>query len=223
MSIRIIEIKNKNKLADAIYLLRFDTQYEMAATFLRVQEHYESVRFSDRVFSLEQYIDWYVQVRVPHSHPGVSRCRCSAFTYYEDWVGFNVPSTALQPFYDGKFDPLLEKEKRLLQLLSTLRGRFYVIGIYKRQDLSHELAHALFSTDAAYSSAVLKALSGYDISVLKKRLAKDHAKHVILDEVHAGVLDEAESRALKPLRKELRALFKRHSAGLAVPKIRGAR
>jgi hypothetical protein len=41
--------------------------------------------------------------------------------------------------------------------------------------------------------------------------------------VHAGVLDEAESRALKPLRKELRALFKRHSAGLAVPKIRGAR
>src|SRR5690242_20121476 len=121
----------KNKLADRIYLVRFETQYELAATFLRVQEYYESPRFSGRVFSLEQYMDWYV-------------AQFGAFTYYQDWAGFNVPSTALQPFYEGKFDPLLEKEKRLLRLFKRLRGRFYVIGVYDSGDLTHELAHALY-------------------------------------------------------------------------------
>jgi len=30
----------KSRVAKGIYLLRFRTQYELAATFLRVQEHY---------------------------------------------------------------------------------------------------------------------------------------------------------------------------------------
>lgn len=91
----------KSRIAKDIYLLRFKTQYELAATFLRVQEHYESPRFHGRIFSLEQFMDWYAK-------------RYGNFTYYEDWAGFNVPSTALQPFYEGKFDPLSEKEKEFL-------------------------------------------------------------------------------------------------------------
>ena len=88
----------KHKVADGIYLLRFKTQYELTSTFLRVQEHYESPQFHGRIFTLEQYMDWYV-------------ARYGSFSYYQDWSGFNVPSTAFQPFYDGKFDPLTEKEK----------------------------------------------------------------------------------------------------------------
>ena len=53
----------KQKVAKGIYLLRFRTQYELAATFLRVQEHYESPKFHGRVFSLEQYMDWYAADR----------------------------------------------------------------------------------------------------------------------------------------------------------------
>jgi hypothetical protein len=200
----------KKKLADGIYLLRFKTQYELAATFLRVQEHYESPQFSGRIFSLEKYMDWYVT-------------RYGAFTYYEDWAGFNVPSTALTPFKDGKFDPLLDKEKRLLRLFKNSRKRFYVIGVYDSRDLTHEIAHALFFTDAAYRLAVRKAMRGYDTSTLKKQLARaGYASHVIPDEVHAylvapsGKLGKA-SHALRPLRRKLRALFKRHSAGISVP------
>jgi hypothetical protein len=206
----------RNKLADGIYLVRFETQYELAATFLRVQEHYESPRFSGRVFSLEQYMDWYA-------------ARFGAFTYYQDWAGFNVPSTALLPFYEGKFDPLLEKEKRLLRLFKNLHGRFYVIGLYNSGDLTHELAHALYFTDAAYRRAVRTAMRGYDTSALKRQLAKaGYAKHVIPDEVHAYLVAPAgklggRSRSLEPLRKKLRALFKRHSAGLSVPSISRAR
>jgi hypothetical protein len=202
----------KNQLAVGIYLVRFETQYELAATFLRVQEYYESPRFSRRVFSLEQYMDWYA-------------AQYGAFTYYQDWAGFNVPSTAFRPFYEGKFDPLLEKEKRLLRLLKNLRGRFYVIGVYDSGDLTHELAHAFYFTDTIYRGAVRTAMRGYDTSALEKQLAKaGYAEHVIPDEVHAYLVSPAgklggRARALEPLRKELRALFKRHSAGVSVPSI----
>lgn len=197
----------KSRLAEGIYLLRFDTQYELAATFLRVQEHYESPQFHGRVFTLEQYMDWYA-------------ARHGNFTYYQDWSGFNVPSTAFRPFYEGRFDPLSKKEKRLLGLFKNLSRPFYVIGIYdggKDGTLTHELAHALFFIDAVYRHAVRKAMDGYDTSGLEKQLARaGYAGHVIADEVQAYLVAPsgklgAASRPLQPLRRKLRALFRQHS------------
>lgn len=202
----------KYKVAADIYLLRFETQYELASTFLRVQEHYESPRFSGQVFTLEAFMDWYVAEN-------------DGFTYFSDWSGFNVPSTAFEPFRDGRFDPLLDKEKRLLREFRALKGRFYVIGVYTRQDLTHELAHALYFTDDGYRAAVRKAMRGFDTSVLQARLAKaGYARHVIRDEVQAYIIapsDElgAPTRALAPLRRTLRALFRKHSARLTIPKL----
>jgi hypothetical protein len=202
----------KHKVADAIYLLRFKTQYELASTFLRIQEHYESPRFSNRVFTLEQYMDWYA-------------AEYGAFTYFEDWSGFNVPSSALEPFYDGRFDPLLEKEKRLLHEFRTLKGRFYVIGVYTEQDLTHELAHALYFTDDVYREDVRKVMHGFDTSALRTQLATSgYARHVVADEVQAYIVAPsgkvgARSRALAPLRRRLRALFREHSARLKIPRL----
>lgn len=206
----------RHRVADGIYLLRFKTQYELTSTFLRVQEHYESPRFHGRIFTLEQFMDWYA-------------AQHGSFSYFEDWSGFNVPSTAFQPFYDGKFDPLTEKEKRLLGLFRNQRGRFYVIGIYDdggKGSLTHELAHALFFVDAAYREAVREAMRGYDTSALEKQIARaGYAKHVIPDEVQAYIVAPsgklgAVSRPLEPLRRRLRALFKLHSKGLSIPKFR---
>jgi hypothetical protein len=203
----------KTKVADGIFLLRFDTQYGLAATFLRVQEHYESSQFSGRVFTLEQFMDWYA-------------ARFGRFSYYEDWSGFNVPSTALEPFYRGTFDPLSEKEKRLLRLFRRERAPFYVIGVTRtapRGDLTHELAHALFFTDSVYRKAVLTAMRGYDTSSMAKALrAMSYSPRVVRDEVHAYLVapggEAGASRpALAPLRKTLRAIFRRHSARLSVP------
>ena len=73
-----------------------------------------------------------------------------AFTYFQDWSGFNVPSTALEPFYGGRFDPLLRKEQQLLRLFRGVRPPFYVIGLYDDDDLTHELAHALFFMRSDY-------------------------------------------------------------------------
>jgi hypothetical protein len=205
----------KSKVASGIFLLRFRTQYQLAATFLRVQEHYESPRFHGRVFSLEQYMDWYAE-------------RYGNFTYYQDWSGFNVPSTALQPFYAGRFDPLSEKEKRLLEMFRRVRGRFYVIGVFGRagSSLTHELAHALFFTDAIYRKAVQRAMLAYDTRTLERQLSKaGYARHVIPDETQAYLVAPSRKlgtglKQLEPLRRELRALFRKHAKGLSIPRIR---
>jgi hypothetical protein len=207
MSAKII----KRRIAKGIYLLRFKTQYELTSTFLRVQEHYESPEFHGRIFTLEQYMDWYA-------------AQYGNFTYYQDWMGFNVPSTAFQPFFEAKFDPLTVKEKRLLGLFKNLRERFYVIGICDsgvKGTLTHELAHALFFTDTDYRQAVRRAMVGYDTSALEKQLAEaGYASHVIPDETQAYLIAPsgklgAASRALAPLRRKLRALFRQHSRGMA--------
>jgi hypothetical protein len=206
----------KRRVAKGIYLVRFATQYELSSTFLRFQEHYESPRFHGRVFSLEEYMDWYAT-------------RYGNFTYYQDWAGFNVPSTAFRPFYAGKFDPLSEKEKRLLRLFESLKERFYVIGICDSEangSLTHELAHALFFTDASYREAVRAAMRDYNTSGMAKRIAKaGYARHVIPDEMQAylvapsGTLGAA-SKPLDPLRRKLRALFRRRAEELSIAEIR---
>ncbi len=203
----------KERLADGIFLLRFKTQYEMAATFLRVQEHYESRRFSGRVFSLEEFMDWYA-------------AEFGQFTYYEDWVGFNVPCTAFQPFREGKFDPLLKKEKQLLEMFRHERMPFYVIAVTRsasKSDLSHELAHALYFMDAAYRRAVREATKGHDTSAIGRKLFRmGYARRVLDDEVHAYLVASDErlsgsARVLVPLRRTLRALFRRHARSLSLP------
>lgn len=198
------------RIAPGIFLVRFESQYELASTFLRIQEHYESSRFRSRVFSLEQYMDWYAAA-------------FGAFTYFEDWSGFNVPSTAFAPFYRGRFDPLLRKEARLLRRFRDEPAPYYVIGIASDADLRHELAHALFFTRPAYRAAVLAAMRGYDTASLRKQLAAmGYHRQVLTDEVHAylvapsGSLGRA-TRRLAPLRRALQALFRRHAAELSLP------
>lgn len=198
----------KTKVADRIFMVRFETQYALASTFVRIQEHYESPRFRGQVFSLEEFMDWYATQN-------------DGFTYFEDWSGFNVPSSAFHPFYREKFNPLLEKEKRLLDLFDDEPEPFYVIGLHEDGDLKHEIAHALYFTRPAYRSAVRAAMRRYNTSVLAKRIAKlGYHRHVVPDELQAYlVAPEAipgkPLRALAPLRKELRAIFRDHSKGIA--------
>lgn len=199
----------KTKIADGIFLVRFPTQYELASTFLRIQEHYESSRFRRRVFTLEEYMDWYAS-------------EFGAFTYFEDWTGFNVPSSAFEPFNEGQFDPLLKKEQRLLSRFRKDRAPFYVIGVASRDDLKHELAHALFFTRPDYRRAVVAAMRGYDTSALQRQLARmGYHRHVLPDEVHAYLVAPAgalgRAKALAPLRRELQAIYRQHAAGVSLP------
>ncbi len=201
----------KIRLSNGIFLLKFSTQYELAATFLRFQEHAESSRFSGRTFSLEQFMDWYAG-------------KFGNFTYFQDWAGFNVPSTALEPFRAGAFDPLLEKERRFLKLFARERRPFYVIGVgetHSRSDLAHEIAHALFFTSPEYRDAVLAGMRGYDTASLRRALSRmGYSRGVLMDEVHAYLVAGAEGVAgpavgrLAALRRALQSIFAEHSRAL---------
>ena len=68
-------------------------------------------------------------------------------------------------------------------------------------------------------------MRGYDTQKLAGQIAEaGYAKHVIPDELQAYMVAPSErlgsAPGLKPLRQELRALFREHSAKLAVPRIK---
>ncbi len=169
----------------------FHNQHDLAATFLRFQEHYESPKFRGTIFTFEEYKQWYIA----NSPNGKATGR---FTYYNDWVGFNIPSEILNPFYQGVFDPLSEMEKMFLEAFNDRRGKelFYVIGTYGKTEIStlkHEVAHGLFYTRPEYKTAVLAIL---DEIPAKERdgimsiLANSIGYHpsVFDDETHAYIL-----------------------------------
>lgn len=70
-----------------IYVLTFKNPREMAYTFLRFQEYYESPEFQGEIFTIKQYRRWYV-----------GQSKTKNFSYYKDWGGFNMtPSPKTSP------------------------------------------------------------------------------------------------------------------------------
>lgn len=202
MNIKIIDINSK------IVLLIFDTQLDITSTFLRFQEHYESPKFRNKIFSLKEYKDWYIEEK-------------GSFSYYEDWNGFNIPSYVLSPFKEGKFDPLDNNEKYLLDVLEEYIEPFYVIGVHKgnldniRKTLEHEVAHGLFYTREDYRDEVLSLIREYDLDELKSFLRGlgGYCDEVIEDECHAYHING--SRKTKELlnlelQRKLVSLFNRY-------------
>ncbi|MBW2967271.1 ABC transporter ATP-binding protein [Candidatus Woesearchaeota archaeon] len=175
-----------------IYHLEFSSQHELASSFLRFQEHYESPEFRGKAFSLDEYVEWYIA----HSPGGRETGK---FTYYDDWCGFNIPSYVLEPFYEGEFNPLSDAECRILDLFRDLRGeRFYIIGTGRGLDpdtLEHEIAHGLFYTCDGYRQEVLDALGQLgqeDMCLIMDELGSTCGYHpsVFDDEAHAYILTE---------------------------------
>lgn len=207
------------EIAENIFHLNFPNQLELTSTFLRFQEHFESPHFRGKVFSLEEFKSWYIKNSPKGKETG-------KFTYYSDWLGFNIPSHILEPFYQGKFDPLSIKEKALLDLFEDRRGsKFYIIGTFGPSNyvLKHEIAHGLFYTNPDYKKEVLNVLediSQRDRKSLEEYLAARGGYHpsVFVDEIHANVLSNIQrlrkrginTEDLKPLSRRLNQVFRRY-------------
>jgi hypothetical protein len=115
------------------------------------------------------------------------------FTYYSDWAGFNIPSSVLFPFKQGKFKNLTKDEKNFLHLFEKMTGNFYIIGSYGKNDRSvevfnHELAHAFYFLNKKYKEKVDRFLK-QNIGSLRKfedtLLTMGYCKEVVLDELNA--------------------------------------
>ena len=170
-----------------IYMLSFSRQKQLTKTFLRLQEHFESPEFTGKVFTLNEFKNWY---KTTQEH--------GKFSYYTDWSGFNIPSYILKPFYDGDFNPLSWREKRLLKKIKPIYDsgkKFYLIGVYgkdsdeRRSTIEHEIRHGLYYTDEKYKKKVDKILGEVNLKKIFDYLKKlGYASHVFNDEAHAYLL-----------------------------------
>ena len=142
-----------------VYHVRSDTKQELGSAFLRFQEHYESPKFKGKIFTLPEFKKWYIA----NSENGK---KTGKFTYFSDWDGFNIPSSVLKPFYEGKFDPLSRKEKAMLRTFEKVQSpKFYVIGTQIGADpsyLDHEVAHGLYFANEEYHGEARRVLEWMD-------------------------------------------------------------
>lgn len=185
-----------------VYKVTVDSELLLSYIFLRFQEHYESSEFMQKVFSREEFVDWYTE----DNGDGVN------FTYYRDWVGFNIPSESLRSFLDGDFQNIIPAESFLIQKLASVfethKDRFYLIGLASTGDLwtyEHELAHALYSLNDNYRQEVdsLLALFPEELKVIyhQRLLAIGYTEEVLEDETHAYLIHLDESCRMFKLEK----------------------
>mgnify|MGYP001558850792 FL=1 len=193
-----------------IYLIESSNRRDLAETFMRFQEYYESPEFKGRVFSVEEFAHWYAS-------------KYGAWTYSRDWYGFNIPSKVLEPFRRGQFDPLTLKEKKLLDVCKNATGDFYVIGVtpsaeYFDETVKHEFVHGAFHVNENYRKDVARCLADHRIKTIKNGLSKmGYHSDVYNDEANAYVLVEPETiseiatkRDTQKLRVRLNSIFKKH-------------
>jgi len=169
-----------------IYLIESGNRQDLAETFMRFQEYYESPVFRGRAFSRDEFEAWYASEN-------------GAFTYCQDWSGFNIPSWVLEPFKNGDFDPLTKKEKKLINLFKNVPDDFYIIGATSQDEdcpdtIKHEFTHGAFSTCAEYRNDVVRYLNDHGPSMIKKALRDmSYGDNVLDDEANAYLLTEPET------------------------------
>jgi hypothetical protein len=165
--------------------IKADSQEELGLTFMRFQEHYESVNdnFRNKIFTFGQLRNWYSETY-------------GANNYHTTWIGFNFPSKVLIPFKNGLFDPLTQEEKNLLELVGYRTDNFYIIGAQNNSVLRHELSHALYSHNIQYQKEIDTFIK-HNKSKLNKTIKyikdKGYTDDVLNDEIQAYITDNEDS------------------------------
>ena len=175
------------EIIPGVVWLNFEDSWKMCFTFLRFQEHYESPEYAGKYFTLEEFKEWYQEDD-------------EEFTYCEDWGGFNIPSWVLDPFLEGKFNPLSREEEWFLSLFRERKqqdDKFYIIVTYgdlgEEEALKHETDHGLFYVNPSYKEEVREALKGLEektVSDIREALAPDYHETSLEDEIHAYTMEK---------------------------------
>ena len=162
------------EIAEGVLHVEAETQYELASTFMRVQEFYESPygEIRGHFFTHERYMDICAYGEKRSAQDQV------VFSYLEDWNGFNVPGKVFDKWARlFKEHYLWDKEKELIKRINekATTSAYYVIGTHKEgahNDFDHELSHAWYYLDSKYKQKQHKNLNKLSSKVREQ--LKDH-------------------------------------------------
>lgn len=217
--IKVIEI------VKGLFHLKFPNQYLMNSTLVRMQEYYESPKFKGKTFTLEDFMDWYVDHDVN-----------KRFDYFTEVRGMNFPLDVLGVFYDGSFDYISKKEKMVLDFFRkwNVEGRYYIIATFGgKGELKHELAHGLYYLVTEYKKEVLNILRGVEIPSLRSFLKENiYSRYVYKDEAHAYMIEGVTSiykedftskdlKRFKKISSRLRKIYNKYINELRIDKYVG--
>jgi succinate dehydrogenase flavin-adding protein (antitoxin of CptAB toxin-antitoxin module) len=166
-----------------LYYKLFDNSQTLGYTFLRFQEHFESPKFKNKIFTLKEYKVWFKQEN-----------NTKQFTYCNLFDGFNLPDYVFTPFLNGKFNPLSKNEKSFLNEVKLLTPPFYIIGLSYVKNrffdiFNHELAHGFFYLNKNYKNEMINLINQLPKNIYKhltrELLSMGYHKEHIVDEIQA--------------------------------------
>jgi len=215
-SFKIKEIYNR------IFLVTIKDRYDLAMTFCRVQEYYESPfkQIRGKTFTMAEFQRIYAK-----------KIGDGVFSYPAHWSGFNVPGDVFDKFINLTFpDWGSEYDFAIEDIYHEIIGRegygaYYVIGTEPKdtQAINHELAHAIYYLDKTYKSRVNNILKNLNKSLLSRFESHlrdmGYSKHVLEDEVNAYIcfdschltdmvkMNKNEKKNFNQIQTQLSALF----------------
>ena len=178
------------RLHEKIYHAKFEDQYGMCMTILRIHEHEENPVFKNKIFTFEQYMDWYVK-NMGEGH----------FNFDKKILGFSIPGTCFRRFIKHfPTDKQTDKEKAFIEMMIGIAGKeifenkdiFSVVATFNRAkspDFKHEIAHSFYYIDEEYRTQVKKLIRKIDKDVKQKLseyiIGLGYLKSEVPDELNA--------------------------------------
>jgi hypothetical protein len=192
-------IVKKEIILPHVYVLTFDTQYDLCMSFVRMQEFYESPKFKNKYFTLEDFMDYWSE-----------EFGNGLFDYPTKWSGFNLSSKIIEKWKSkvGYPHEIRDREWHIINAIDELLldeeekdgympNKYYVIGVYckgntkeKRLEvINHESAHAFYDLNSSYKKLANKLLKEMDkqayLDAEYALIKMGYGKNVIKDEMQA--------------------------------------
>ena len=181
------------KIAPQILLFEGYNQKELALTFFRIQEFYESPLNGLKRQSFSVFDFLYQSMDVDGN-----------IDYFSFWSGFNFPGHVVKDWWNTHSDwtPFEQRLIRDIRLNVDTDEPFYVIGSLEKdtETIDHEVAHALWFIDRDYQKEMSDLnqeliMFHYDnwIEMEKHLLGIGYCDQVISDEIQAYMIESKES------------------------------
>ena len=213
-----------NEIHPKVWLVTIDNTYDLAMTFCRVQEFYESPfkEIRGKYFKMMEFQRMYSM-----------KFGDGCFTYPLDWAGFNVPSNVIFDCYSDINRPIIDFNcydevfwDIVSQISPAFQGKknYYLIGSEPKAQstINHEIAHAFYYLYPKYKKTAneitSKVSDKIQAKIKKWLLSIGYNDKVFKDELQAYLTadlsriiaecepNKKETKKLEKLSKELQNL-----------------